>query len=1295
MPKASHDIQELKRSLTHLMQLEGRALACSEGAVLLEPLRVKDPRPLVKACQEGRPTLESVRASLELAAPPVALTPHLLAAAQRDLRVLESSPALVALTHEAPRIFRRYGDIDAAWIARKRDRIARLAEVMHAAERPAEARDGAHPPWFLRVLEVMGFLHGDTAREAVEQSLAHLLEEMLARLPSPRGAIFSEEALRFFAHYALAFDPRPRDGGLLQVSRAVIEQGLQRLGPVLNQLGGRKLTIAEVLVLERIEPGYAVEPIASLVEAGLSIDKVRKVAALGRIKELARLKPGSSMAEAYVDWVCTLVPHYATLGIDLPFTPEAFARLRVPRKEELAVLAVCLMNHHTRAAPDSTEQALARLDATLGLFQRRPAEAASIVAELSGTSPGAGREAFPEFATWLGDDALLDRFVHVARLAGISDPLSQRLRADFERAERLARERAHLTGLSTRSDAQEERLARLEAGLVATGTPERTRRRLAERVRELSALAYERKLDAVFLRILKEVWGISLASLTPAWRDAIRFYLVVEDNRELLGSLLRAAAAGVEVARTFPRNRAYLSEARLHFNVEEWLAPRSREVSVDGKPYRICREQDPIEVLRMGIPFDTCLSLLEGCNAASTVLNAVDVNKAVIYLRDARGQIVARKLLAVSRDYALLGYQLYVADSAHREAIARIFRDFCRELSTATRLPFVSSGMPREIHPGFWYDDGVVGDEEMGEDVSTADYCASLGQPVPRLMTAELRQEARIFNALRSGDEGAVLAALSRGWWTSGIRGRAAEWLLSRMPAARLVTEARSCQLLATVAMRRAAEEGPLPFLELAGRIADWRSANEVADHLPRFPRTEEIAQALVSAALASRRNAPRFDDHGLEHQSLSLLPAFAAELPVAVSLNLCDRIEPLWRWLPEVSSGCGSCVRTAEDALIRVITRRYASARNPAIVIQYLGRNRVGRLARRVALRIAARYSLAEEATAPSLPRPRLEPLRPSPPALRALLRLRKRHPELEAEPELLAALLRQSGGNPLPRGVTLPTPRKAPFKALGDLLVQQQLRDLVARWPPPSYTRAEQEADIQAFTRIDRHLSGDAVAPEEVFAALRHAQKANLSWGAYQPIVERLVTRQAQGLTQQERSFVAWYLQERTTERHPEVSARMMVALWRVEELRGDLVTMLAKAGESFFKVSYPSIVEAARREGGVTLVEGLLEAVVEALLELGRYEVLADIEDDALCQKVFRVSLSKVSAAGAMALYKAIQGYESAATFVRELSRSPLRESEALRTQLELAREKGSRSVGKMPLEWLEAPSAGTSR
>jgi hypothetical protein len=469
-------------------------------------------------------------------------------------------------------------------------------------------------------------------------------------------------------------------------------------------------------------------------------------------------------------------------------------------------------------------------------------------------------------------------------------------------------------------------------------------------------------------------------------------------------------------------------------------------VVLGGETHSLAIERDPVEVLRMGIPFDTCLSLDKGCNAASTVINAADANKRVIYLRDASGRILARKLVAVSRKDELVGYNLYVAAKEKREAVAAAFLALCQELGRDAGLPLAAQGEPQQIHEGFWYDDGTVPFEPEARDADVSAYCRALGVPLPAVVGRALRREAAAHGALVAADPAAITAALADTWEHHGPFRRAAAWLVERLGPDDLVAPARRSSSVAAVAVTRAAERGARPMLDLAGRIADWRTAEQATVELARFPRDAETARALVAAATLSRHRAPRFDDHGLEHRTMYLLPVYAAEIPIAATLALCDEVEPIWAWVvSESEQSCADCARYAQGRLLDALASGYARARDPGSVIRALESPRAGLLARRAALRIAACYALAEDGPLPSLPPPRIQPVRPCPAALRALALLRRRAPELEGEPDLLAALLRQSAGAP-PHGVTLSQPRQPPFEALGDLLLQLDLSGVLA---------------------------------------------------------------------------------------------------------------------------------------------------------------------------------------------------------------------------------------------------------
>ena len=1132
MAKPNDDVIDLKRRLSLLDRLDDGAIRCADGVFLVRPARVRDPRPLVRACEVGWPESAALAAAMAPCPPLLALGRELLAAAHRDLRVIEAAPARWALAREAPRIFRRYGDIDEAWIAKKRARLATLSEMVREAElRPADP--GA--AWFDRVLALVRLIHGDAAARAVtdaerelvagsrdrrrgaRRALGEVIDGIargragstpevetaiaalrsIARLPGrararrvhvilralfglgersdhaggdaalplveqvravgarllteregTEGPALRERARLFLAHHALAFDPVPRDGGPLSVPPDRIEPGLARLRATLEAFADRRLTLVEVLALSALPVKDHLRPaLGRLVEGGFPIALFPGLAAIDQIGSVALIEDPRA-AEAYATFAATLVPHYRALGLDVPIRPEMFASMRSARREDLGVLAVCLMKHHTRVGPAGADRAIADLDATLGLFRRRPAEAASVLADLGGTSKGAGRAAFPGFAAWLGDDALLDRHVHLTRLAGLPVTLSRALRSDFDRREALDRERAHLGALPARSAAQEARLARLSRGEVEVPDPGWTRRRLAERAGELSSLAYEARLGAVLRALVKEVWGISIGALTPAWRDAIRFYFAIDDNHELLGAVLRGAAQAVDPKRSSPANRAFITEAARRFDVEAWLAPRARDVRVGGVAHHLAVERDPIEVLRMGIPFGTCLSLEDGCNAASTVINAADANKQVIYLRDRPGNIVARQLVAVSSSDALIGYRVYVAAAEHREEILALFDAFTADLAAAARIPRASTGKPAEIHQGFWYDDGVE-PFDRAPDPAIDEHCRSLGVRVPAVIDTQLAAEARIVALHGAGDEAAVLAALADVGWSRGPFERAARWLVDRLAPEARVAAARRSYAVILAAARREADRGPIALLDFAASVGGSEIGEIVARELSLSPKTAEIASALVSAGLTARARAESFDDHGLEHQVLYLLPAYLAEIPVAAAFTICDRVEPLLSQILAASNeGCRDCVEGAEHQILDAIARRYPRDPDPDRVLARLASGRSSTLARRAALRIAALFPLAEDA--PPAAGIAVQRVRPCASARSALGRLRRRAPDLEGDPDLFAALLRQSAGS-IPRGLTLPVPRRPPFEALGDLLVQLDLEPALAPWLTP----------------------------------------------------------------------------------------------------------------------------------------------------------------------------------------------------------------------------------------------------
>ncbi len=297
------------------------------------------------------------------------------------------------------------------------------------------------------------------------------------------------------------------------------------------------------------------------------------------------------------------------------------------------------------------------------------------------------------------------------RLAGLPD--------------RLQRELAHLlTQLEEQSTAapRPDLSLRIESLRARIGDPASLRHRIAQEMKELldslgaelQAAALEARVEACIRRRLTEVVGPAMAEL-PLDHDLINAALLTADirrNRGLLRRLLRAHVRGnVNWAREQPANVRYLEElAARGVDVRTWLSERKRRRKCEvlpGGTLTLWLETHPLRILQMGNLFDTCLSV-GGCNSYSTVANAVDANKRVLYARDGRGRIVARKLLAITSEGELAGFRTYCSlPPAEAEIVVKLVRDYCVGFATACGLSRVETGVIPHLVALAWYDDGI------------------------------------------------------------------------------------------------------------------------------------------------------------------------------------------------------------------------------------------------------------------------------------------------------------------------------------------------------------------------------------------------------------------------------------------------------------------------------------------------------------------------------------------------------------------------------------------------------------
>lgn len=1123
--KGSDELQSSKRRVVGLARLDRDVVHLAEGPVLVRIRRLRDAPLAVKTLRErGRLDRATFERATELESPPYPFSRSLFATLEHDLAVLNAHPARV-LARENRRAFARYGGLEREWLDEKAERLAAL----RAAPEPADwtdavvelvtamrgAEEGAvvartfaslndepaarRAKAIERVCAIASAMEtGSVPDDVVDHARVTVLFERLdaardfpgrakkrrtldvlrraigwPELPAALLGDAGEVDLVEVGRRAVALWPLVRAEDLVERFATLVlvfrlgeddVPPLDRIDPSeVLALRDHDVTLHQAAAIVQLGDGIAShvrKALARHVAGGLDLELLRIAADQKQLGSVSDLDDARS-ARAFITWSTRLRDHYTKHGLTLDLSPKLFRSL--PKNEDLTVLTLCLLDQHA----DPTSDPIGTLDATLGLFRRLPARANALLDELRRAPSGEGRRLDPAFASFVDDDALLDRSIHIAKLAG-EPALSAAVREDFDRNTRRERERRHLLALGERSPLQQARLDAL--GRDEPPRRDRTLRRLRARIERLLPGAYRRAMDETFRRLLREGWNIRLPKLTDAWRDAVRFWLLVNDNRDLLETLLRDAGLrpGQCVKDGYAPNRAWIASMRgrrgpeQRVDIEAWLAPRRRELEHAGARYVLELEEDPLEVLRMGIPFGTCLSLEDGCNAASTVLNAMDANKRVLYVRNAAGKIVARKLLALTDTGRIVGYRLYRSVGGDEErAIQAAVAKLCRELAEDCRAPLATGARPRKLHRGFWYDDGAVAFEAHTTALPAFCEAHHLEVPAEPIDDDKLQNEAEGWLARHEGDLELGLRVLDRSSDTPGMRVHDA-WTIGKLGLKRALRSAASdgsieFALFHTLAVD---EPGLLRALSVAGRLPD-RSADRIWPIVKRFPPSAKSSVALVDLALrAMRRSRSPESERGPVHLTLGELPSRFEDVPSA--LDLLDAVEPAWRWQHTGVTSCAKCVDGALAHALAVIEELYEAAPSPGeldgVIEGALMSRRRGSYAHRAALRVAARHVL--------------------PNGVRALRRFAALRPELMKTADAFAALVRQS------RGAldSAPEPDEPPFPALRELVALPGLHRLLGRWDSlEGDPRSTWEAAWRRRRRNDPFGGYDAVWVEE----------------------------------------------------------------------------------------------------------------------------------------------------------------------------------------------------------------------
>ncbi len=221
--------------------------------------------------------------------------------------------------------------------------------------------------------------------------------------------------------------------------------------------------------------------------------------------------------------------------------------------------------------------------------------------------------------------------------------------------------------------------------------------------------AFERWRAALAARLdaaMPEVLDLDVA---PAWLSAPDYRGVILGITGLNGAPRKLAHRVLSARcgpppwdlRDDPANRAFVTRIRrLGIDPAPWVDGIG--VRMIGE-YAVSLEDDPLEVLRMGAHFTTCLAP-GAINFFAAVVNAADINKRVIYARDADGSVRGRCLIALTDSGGILAFHPYCHDDEHD--FTATVRELVVELAAKMGTVLLPTGSVSTLLETRWYDDG-------------------------------------------------------------------------------------------------------------------------------------------------------------------------------------------------------------------------------------------------------------------------------------------------------------------------------------------------------------------------------------------------------------------------------------------------------------------------------------------------------------------------------------------------------------------------------------------------------------
>ena len=225
-------------------------------------------------------------------------------------------------------------------------------------------------------------------------------------------------------------------------------------------------------------------------------------------------------------------------------------------------------------------------------------------------------------------------------------------------------------------------------------------------------------LEKILIGIASQYWKANIGPLGPDWKPkqtmerAAWARRMSTEQRNLIRFCVRQwHEQKVDIKRQTRANRRWVSKCRSHhLCMEPWFETPSQKIDIENEVCEIGFSQNPFDSFEMGNWFGTCLSPRE-CNEMSPIPNVIDANKQVLLARDGSGNVIARKLFGITKEYKIGGFYFYSHwnnSSRKYRLLEEAIRRFATRMASDMNTELTDSGKIDSLNGLDWYDDGLV-----------------------------------------------------------------------------------------------------------------------------------------------------------------------------------------------------------------------------------------------------------------------------------------------------------------------------------------------------------------------------------------------------------------------------------------------------------------------------------------------------------------------------------------------------------------------------------------------------------